>query len=414
MRARFRVLACAATLVLLPTVAPAQSIAEGDTVHLRLLDRIYSHHHRWPAPLRAIVIAPVVREGRVVIPPGSEVEGWVTGAGKENFGGKRHWLGVRFDSLKLYDDGVTGSNSTAPIGLRILTVDDSRESVDGAGRIVGPAIPSIVHSKRNWAVLLLAVANPVGGAILGATVEGDMVERHRAVALDRGVEMTTLVTKPTTLDAWPRWTPPPPISHRVDADAIAASAPMRTFLHHGGIPSDVISAAVIGSQSQVSAAFAAAGWTRARPHNFDADLLTVVKAAEGKGYEAQPVSELVLEGRPPDVVFEKVADTFTKRHHFRIWRWPVTAPADSSSTVWLIAATHDTGMMFSTQRHTFTHRVDPDIDLERDKVVSDLVAANVVAEMSYVPRAAPASGATVNGRRTPAVTDWRMAVIVLR
>jgi hypothetical protein len=70
--------------------------------------------------------------------------------------------------------------------------------------------------------------------------------------------------------------------------------------------------------------------------------------------------------------------------------------------------------MFSTQRRSFTHRVDPRIDDERDKIVSDLVAANVVAAMSYVPRAAPAGGATVNGARTPAVTDWRMAVVVLK
>ena len=45
--------------------------------------------------------------------------------------------------------------------------------------------------------------------------------------------------------------------------------------------------------------------------------------------------------------------------------------------------------------------------------VSDLVAANAVAAVSYVPRSAPQEAATVNGRRTPANTDWRMAVIVL-
>jgi len=69
--------------------------------------------------------------------------------------------------------------------------------------------------------------------------------------------------------------------------------------------------------------------------------------------------------------------------------------------------------MFSSQLQKFTHRVDPRIDEEREKIVSDLVAANAVAAVSYVPRSAPQEGATVNGRRTPAVTDWRMAVITL-
>jgi hypothetical protein len=70
--------------------------------------------------------------------------------------------------------------------------------------------------------------------------------------------------------------------------------------------------------------------------------------------------------------------------------------------------------MFSNQRHSFTHMVDPHIDLERDKIVSDLVAANHVAAMAYVPRAAPPGGSTVNGGKSATITDWRMAVLVLK
>ena len=70
--------------------------------------------------------------------------------------------------------------------------------------------------------------------------------------------------------------------------------------------------------------------------------------------------------------------------------------------------------MFSMHQRSFTHRVDSRIDDERDKVVSDLVAANAVAAMTYAPRTAPATGATVNGAKVPAVTDWRMAVLVLK
>ena len=109
-----------------------------------------------------------------------------------------------------------------------------------------------------------------------------------------------------------------------------------------------------------------------------------------------------------------MADTFLKRHHFRVWRWPVGAAENDSTALWLIAATHDTGLMFSNQRHSFTHTVDPRIDLERDKIVSDLVAADQVAALSYVSRAAPEGGATVNGGRAAVITDGRMAVVVLK
>jgi hypothetical protein len=190
--------------------------------------------------------------------------------------------------------------------------------------------------------------------------------------------------------------------------------PLRAELPEKNAPADIIGIAAIGSLTQLHAAFAAAGWTRAVPMTLRNDFVTFVKAAKGEGYDAQAVSELVLDGRPPDEVYEKVNDTFVKRHHFRVWRWPEGAAQNDSSALWLIAATHDTGVMFSSQRRSFTHIVDPRIDLERDKILSDLVAANQVAAMSYASRAAPAGGATVNGGRSPVVTDWRMAVVVLR
>lgn len=410
----FRARLLLALLVVTPGPLAAQEISPGDTVHIRLLDRLASGRHA-PRNIRALVIAPVTSAGaRVVAPPGSVLTGHVTGTGKENFGGKRHWLALQLDSMAIPIGDSTSDTARAGVALRVALVDDAREIVDSAGRIVGPPIPSVVRSKREWAVLLLGVFHPVGALVLAATLEGEIAERHRSVSLNAGTELTMVITRGAMLTRWPQWAPPPQISSGVNPDSLASSAPMRTLLRVGGRPSDVISLAFVGSAAQVSAALAAAGWTRAVPLTLRSDFVTFVKAAKGEGYDAQPVSQLVLDGRRPDEVYEKVADTFIKRHHFRMWRWPSAEATDGSSTIWLIAASHDVGVMFSTQRRSFTHRVDPRIDEERDKIVSDLVAANVVAAMSYVSRAAPEGGATVNGARTPAVTDWRMAVVVLK
>jgi len=410
---RFVFLIVVAAISTVPCALAAQEIAPGDTLHLRLLDRLASRRHG-AARVRLLVIAPVVRDGgRVVVAPGSIVTGRISAWGKERFEGKRHWLALALDSVAIPVDVATGDTMRASVSMRIVSVDDSRESVDSAGRIVGPPIPSIVRSKRNWAVLLLGIFHPVGAAVLAATLETEIVERHRAVALQKGWELTAVIDRGTTLRAWTNWLPPPAITGSVSPESIAAHAPMRAHLREGGLPSDVISLAIIGSAAQVSAAFRAAGWTLAVPLNVRSDFVMFVKAAKGEGYDAQPVSKLVLDGRAPDRVYEKVADTFTKRHHFRMWRWPSDSTRDGPSPTWLIAATHDTGIMFSSQLQSYTHRVDPRIDDEREKIVSDLVAANVVAAVSYVPRSAPQEGATVNGRRTPAVTDWRMALITL-
>ena len=409
---RLRLLLVAAVLVVIPRALNAQEIALGDTMHLRLLDRLASHRHA--ARVRLLVIAPVVRDGgRVAVAPGSIVTGRIMAWGKERFEGKRHWLALALDSVAIPIDVATGDTLHAAVSMRIVSIDDSRESVDSAGRIVGPPIPSIVRSKRDWAVLLLGIFHPVGAAVLAATLETEMVERHRAVALEKGWELTAVIDRGTSMRAWTHWLPPPAITGGLSPQSIAASAPMHAYLREQRLPSDVISLAVVGSSAQVSAAFRAAGWTVAVPLNLRSDFVMFAKAAKGEGYDAQPVSKLVLDGRPPDRVYEKVADTFTKRHHLRMWRWPSDSTRDGPSSIWLLAATHDTGIMFSSQLQSYTHRVDPRIDDEREKIVSDLIAANAVAAVSYVPRSAPQEAATVNGRRTPAITDWRMAVIVL-
>jgi hypothetical protein len=403
-----------AALIVAPAVLPAQQLVAGDTLHIRLVDRIRSHHRAHPE-VHALVIAPLtIANGRSIIPPGSLLSGRVTGSGTERFEGKRHWIALRLDSIAVPIHDAENDTIHAAVSMRIVAVDNARESVDSAGRMVGPPIPSVIRLKRDWAIVLLGVFHPVGAVVLAATLEGEMKERHRAVSLDAGTELSAVLTGTTTLARWTEWQPPPPIVSGTIPESIATSAPLRAALPTSDGPSDIIGVAVIGSAAQMRDAFAAAGWTRAVPMTLRNDIITVLKAAKGEGYDAQPVSELVLGGRAPDEVYEKVADTFLKRHHFRVWHWPAGGARDDGPALWLLAATHDTGLMFSSQRRSFTHTVDPCIDLERDKIVSDLVAADRVAAVSYVPRAAPPGGATVNGGRTAAVTDWRMAVVMLK
>ncbi|MDQ2932561.1 MAG: LssY C-terminal domain-containing protein, partial [Gemmatimonadota bacterium] len=307
LRFRIRLLAIAIAALVAPRTLAAQAMAAGDTLHLRLLDRLATGH-RAPGRVRAMVMAPVLdASARVAIPPGSIVTGRVTGAGTERYGGKRHWIAFLADSIAIPMDDATDDSMHASIAMRMLAIDDSRESVDSGGRIVGAPIPSIIRSKRDWAVLVLGVFHPLGALVIAATLEGERIERHRAIALGAGTELTAVITRAATLPQWTRWAPPPPIPRGiVDPDSLAESAPLRARLADIGAPADVISIAVIGSAAKVNAAFAKAGWTLAVPLDLRGDFVTFVRAAKGKGYDAQPVSKLVLDGRAPDRVYEKV------------------------------------------------------------------------------------------------------------
>ncbi len=405
---------CAAALLAAPAALPAQQVSSGDTLHIRLLERVHSHHRARPA-VRALVIAPLAgADGRVLLPPGTILFGHYAGSGIERFDGKRHWLALQLDSAAVPIFDAANDTVHAAVSMRVVAVDDARESVDSAGRIVGPVIPSVIHSKGDWAVVALGVLHPVTAIVLATTLEGEMKERHRAVSLDAGTELSAVLTRSVALPRRTEWKLPPPVPSGVNPDSIAASVPLRATLRARNLPSDIVGIAVIGTAEQLREACAAAGFTLAARMTLGSDFKTFVRAAKGEGYGAQPVSELVLGGQPPDVVYEKVADSFLKRHHFRVWRSPSASVSDDGATLWLIAATHDTGLTFSKQRDAFTHTVDPRVDLERDKVVSDLVATGRVAALSYAQRVAPPGSATVNGGHATMVTDWRLAVLVLK
>lgn len=131
--------------------------------------------------------------------------------------------------------------------------------------------------------------------------------------------------------------------------------------------------------------------------------------AGDQGYDSAPVSQLYLYGRSEDLAFEKMLNTFAKRHHVRLWRSPAaTAPGRE---IWLGAATHDTGM--DIRPGVISHAIDPDLDDERTKIGADLVATGRVSATQLVARPDPLSeGKTATGGDWK--TDGRLLTIELK
>lgn len=90
------------------------------------------------------------------------------------------------------------------------------------------------------------------------------------------------------------------------------------------------------------------------------------------------MSVLTLDGKKPLFTLQKTTNTFSSRHHLRVF--PTGQPVLTASS------TLDIGIAFSYKQKTFIHVIDEYLDNERSKVINDLEFTGCVEGAKMVPR----------------------------
>lgn len=145
-----------------------------------------------------------------------------------------------------------------------------------------------------------------------------------------------------------------------------------------GLLGDPVNLALDGDEAQLHAAMRAAGWTRADDVTAGTSWRIVASTLTGKSYDEAPVSPLFLFGRQQDFAYQQeVEGNPAKRHHVRFWRTPDGWLLPGGRRVgWLAAGTFDRAVGFSLFTLQITHKIDADIDVERDHIVATVLGAN--------------------------------------
>ncbi len=157
-----------------------------------------------------------------------------------------------------------------------------------------------------------------------------------------------------------------------------------------GLLGDPVNLAFMGTADQITAALAAAGWTRADPVTFGSSWRIVMSTLTRRSYDEAPVSPLFLFGRQQDFAFQQeVAGNPAQRHHVRFWACPEGWLLPGGRRVdWVAAGTFDTAVGLSLFTLQITHRIDADTDVERDHIVQTIttsdpaVTVDVIADFS--------------------------------
>ena len=362
------------------------TLPAGAVLYLRLESPVSTQESH----LREAVTARVVREvcvrpdGKdIAIPLDAVVRGSIDRLIPSSSPTDRARLRLRFTQLEI------PGRSPALLKARVMEVENARESVLPDGTVQGVLASELPLTMLDNALDKLKKSRPDVGAEAQKAGEKALGKADTSIEFPAGTDLQVALREPLRLEGIFLPAVSDQLLPAVSApiEQLLAEAPQRAS-GKDGKPGDPLNLVVVGSADEIRRAFQEAGWAEADKLGSKSLWETVRAVAANKGYKEAPVSQLYLFGRPEDLAFQKMLNTFAERHHLRLWRSPATT--SPGREIWLGAATHDIG--WDIRPGVVSHAIDPEIDSERAKVGADLAVTGRVACLRLVTRANPLSG----------------------
>jgi hypothetical protein len=180
-------------------------------------------------------------------------------------------------------------------------------------------------------------------------------------------------------------------------------------LNDEGREGDMLNLILIAQKEDLEQAFEQAGWVRvdkSKPAVIFWHLLW-----QRTHYTKLPMAKYYVFGRVQDYSYAMPdpAAILTRRHHLRIWR---TDYEVDGKPIWVGAATHDVAIVIEKRRVRFDHRIDPQVDAERDFIASNLAETLLVTHKEYLASADPVFEAQTTRGQTY-YSDSRMLLLEL-
>ena len=394
--------------IYLSTTAAAVEVPAGTAISVRQQVSIGTRFSRVGDRVSAVLLAPALDQDRVVLPAGSELDGVLTMVRRMGLGFRHATASMAIDFRTIHLPG----GKAIPIGVRLKCVENAREWVGADGVIHG--IRPVTNASSGLAVAAwrLLVVAPGVGASVWATKLIFAPAPDTEIAFAKGTEYRLELVRPLEVEdaeVAGSGLPTRPLGADIRNETRAANdaLPSQRTGMVSGEPADLVNLVLVGPASGVTRAFQAAGWSPSDPKAAGSIVRSYFSIMLRRGYGKAPMATMLLDGDRSDIELEKSLNTFARRHHVRIWRRVETMQGE---TVWVGAATEDTGIKFSRRARNFAHVIDGNVDAERTKVVNDLLYTGCVSEAGLVGRdGLPAD--LENGTGTRLKTDGRFAAL---
>jgi len=375
--------------------APPQGVTfpAGTLLPIRFLAAVVGGRDTVGTPVTVQTFGALVSDSCVIVPAFTELDGRVVRSVGGRRLGRSGELGIRFDSLEIRP-GVWAASLAVLDTLEFAQRRDIRDS-------------GVVHARSSRVPFVVAATSPAIGMVPSALFGGFLLVRRgaRPTILAGEVGAVRLLA-PLTLDAPSACSPVATHPDLHELPVLPRFAP-HVVDKRGGRTGDAINLIFLGAGRALDSAFRRAAWVEAHAPSLWALTREVTAAIAARPAIGAPVSTLYFEGRREDLAYELAGPNARIRHHVRIWL------LDSLAGVWVGAATEDIGLRVNPLHHLATHRIDPDVDRERDLITRTLESGGCADLLDYLHLpGADTVGHTIDGQHF--FTDARSAVIRLR
>jgi len=387
--------------------AACDQLPAGETFWIRLIEPVSSFESVRGSRIRAIVAESPRCDGVPMFLLGTQVEGVVKSVRSVGFGFGHDTARLELQFSRLIPDSKPPLNFSA----RVIEVANARESVKN-GIIYGIQSTNTPQGRITSRLKHLPTWNPYSDWVLVAYRVAFPVSPEPEIYYPPGTDLQLQLSAPLSVaDLEPSGSSNPDFT---DFDAFALNEMVRSWPERTstvrGQNSDIVNLVFIGSRQQVKSAFHIAGWMGSDPTSKGSVLRTFHAFLTLDNYPCAPISKQFFRGQSSDSTWEKSLNSYGKRDHLRIWAEPETW---RGHPIWASAASRETGAVLSFRHRRFLHRVDSNLDAERDKVVRDLTLAGCVDAVHESSRTL-VPGLYVNSTGDELRTDGRVAVVSLK
>jgi LssY C-terminus len=381
-------------------------LAAGQTLWIRLSAPVSSYSSKPGDTVNAVLTQAVICDDGVVFPVGTRIAGVVHSVRKVGWGIYHETAALNIQ----FDQAVVAQDPAVPITASVIEVENAREQVIN-GTIQGIRSSDTPEGRINSRLRHLPAWNPYSDLGLIVYKAAFPIFPEPEIYYPAGTDLLIKLTHPIHAVALQPAIPadvPVETSGELDVEREASSLPSRSTTP-SMVEADVVNLVFLGSRQQVQDAFEQAGWNTSDAFGRRAFMHTFYAFLNNSSYDQAPMTTLLLDGRAPDMNWQKSLNSYNRRDHLRIWQWLETP---DSEAVWLASSTHDTRATISVKHHDFVHHIAPDIDDERSTVIRDLELAGCVSSVHFLPRPRM-SNLTQNANGDMVRTDGGLAVLQL-